>query len=71
MDDRIKVCCTRPMMLDGKRVEPGAELALSPLAAADTVASGRAVLADPADAARVNVAVVEQRDRMIRTLDAV
>jgi hypothetical protein len=68
MGEKVKVRCTRPMMLGGETIEAGAELALSPFAAADAIASGRAVYVVPTDAERTSATVVEQRDRTLRAL---
>jgi hypothetical protein len=49
----VKVRCTRPLLFEGKAYAAGAEIPLAAAAAGEAIASGRAVLANRADGARV------------------
>jgi hypothetical protein len=71
MSAPIKVKCLRPMFFHGERVEAGAVLALDPIAAGAAIASGRAVLADSADAGHVQEAVTEQSERLLGSLNVI
>lgn len=67
---QIRVRVIRPLLFKGTSYAVGETIRADALGAGELIASGRAVLADGADAPRVRAAVVEQRDRMMRQLDA-
>jgi len=67
----IKIRCTSPMLLGGRRIEMGEVLHIAePLKAHECIASGRAEHVDPDDAPRVRAAVAAERDRMMAGLNA-
>lgn len=57
MSDSTKLKVIRPLCIRGERVEADTTLRLSPLAAAEVLASGRAELVHLADAAQCQQAV--------------
>jgi hypothetical protein len=65
----ITINVTAPLRLHGRHYDRGEVLHLSAAEAAECVASGRAQLQDPADAERVQKAIGEDRDRMLRRFD--
>ena len=63
-DKEIRITITRPLFLRGERVEAGHILSLSAFDAAMLVASGKAALNDPADAACLSEAVMADAMRL-------
>ena len=70
MGATIRIKVTHGLLMHGQAIAAGTVLALDVLAAADAVGSGRAVLADPADAPRVQAAVGEDSNRLLGKLGA-
>lgn len=67
----ILVRVVRPLFFKGKSYAAAETIEADPLGAHELTGSGRAVLADPADAPRVQAAVAESCDRLMRKLDQV
>ena len=67
---KILVCVLRPLLYEGLSYPAGATIKAEPLAAHEIISSGRAALADSADARRMYAAVAEHRDRLLGTLNA-
>lgn len=65
--DTIVLRVTRALCMNAERIEPGTTLKLTPLAAAEVLASGRAELVHLADAEACRKAV---RDDVARVLKA-
>jgi 2,4-dienoyl-CoA reductase-like NADH-dependent reductase (Old Yellow Enzyme family) len=66
----MKILVTRALYFNGMAYAADATIDVTALAAADAIASGRAVLADPADAERMRAAVTEQNERQMHSLNA-
>jgi 2,4-dienoyl-CoA reductase-like NADH-dependent reductase (Old Yellow Enzyme family) len=65
----MQIPVTRPLFYNGMVYAAGGTIDVTALGAADAIASGRAVLADPVDAERVQAAVTEQGERLMHKLN--
>jgi hypothetical protein len=65
----MKILVIHGLCFNGAAYAAGATIDAAALAASELVASGRAVLADPADAKALQAAVTEQGERLIHTLN--
>ncbi len=66
----MKIRVTRPLLFNGVAYAAGALIEVTALQASDALASGRAVLADPADGPRVDEAANEAGAALLRKLGA-